>query len=230
MQPAETPKTHATSPLTASHRELDAMACGRTRLYLVRHGELTTSREWRYVGHSDVDLNDAGVAQIKKLARRLQREAIDVLFCSDLRRTVHSARLIGEALGLQPLPDPAFRELNLGCWEGLTRDEIIARFPQEFDARSRDIAAYRIEGGESFEDLQHRVVARLSEVLEVYTGKNVLLVAHGGVNRVILCHALGLALQNLARIDQAYACLNIIDYFDGMPVVRLFNETVEPDR
>ena len=204
------------------------MACGRTRLYVARHGELTTSHEWRYVGHSDVDLNPAGVAQIERLARRLRGEPIDVLVCSDLRRTLHSARLIGDVLDLRPQPDRAFRELHLGRWEGLTREEIIARFPDEFEARVRDIAAYRIEGGESFEDLQRRVVARLEEVLDGHAGKNILLVAHGGVNRVILCRALGLPLANLARIDQAYGCLNIIDYFDGTPVVRLLNETPEP--
>jgi len=200
---------------------------GRTRLYLARHGELTTSQDWRYVGHLDVALNSAGIAQIQRLGRYLlQQDPIDLILSSDLQRTVHSARLIGDLLGRTPVAEPAFRELHLGCWEGMTRDEILERYPREFEERSRDIARYRIAGGESFADLQERVIARLTEVCEEHRGRNILLMAHGGVNRVIICHMLGLALEHLARLDQAYACLNIIDFFDGTPVLRLLNQTV----
>ena len=207
------------------HRDSEQMSAGRTRLYLVRHGELVTSHEWRYVGHMDVALNDKGRAQIARLARRLSMEKIDTLLSSDLMRTVESAGIIGRAIGLEPAADPAFREIHLGRWEGFTREEIIERFPQEFDLRSLDIAGYRIQGGESFADMRDRVLPKLTALLEQYRGNNILLVAHGGVNRVILCHALGLDLKMVPRIDQAYGCLNIIDYFNGVPVVRLMNET-----
>ena len=210
---------------SSSHHEPDQMSAGRTRLYLARHGELVTSHEWRYVGHLDVALNDKGRAQIARLARRLSMEKIDVLLSSDLMRTVESAWIIGTAIGLEPAAEPAFREIHLGRWEGLTRQEIVERFSQEFDFRSLDIANYRIQGGESFADVRDRVIPRLTACLEQHPGKNLLLVAHGGVNRVILCHALGLDLNMLTRIDQAYGCLNIIDFFDGVPVVRLMNET-----
>ena len=210
---------------TISSRDLELMSSGRTRLYLVRHGELVTSHEWRYVGHMDVALNDNGRAQIARLARRLSMDKIDTLLSSDLQRTVESACIIGRAIGLEPAAEPAFREIHLGRWEGLTREEIIKNFPQEFDLRSLDIPGYRIQGGESFADMRDRVIPRLTACLEQHPGKNLLLVAHGGVNRVILCHALGLDLNMLTRIDQAYGCLNIIDFFDGVPVVRLMNET-----
>jgi alpha-ribazole phosphatase len=206
-------------------RDSQQMSSGRTRLYLVRHGELVTSHEWRYVGHMDVALNDKGRAQIARLARRLSMEKIDTLLSSDLMRTVESAWIIGRAIGLEPAAEPAFREIHLGRWEGFTREEIIERFSQEFDLRSLDIAGYRIQGGESFADLRDRVLPKLTALLEQYRGNNILLVAHGGVNRVILCHALGLDLKMVPRIDQAYGCLNIIDYFNGVPVVRLMNET-----
>lgn len=216
---------NASSPGFSLSSELEQMSVGRTRLYLARHGELVTSHEWRYVGHMDVVLNDKGRAQIARLARRLSMEKIDVLLSSDLMRTVESAWIIGRAIGLEPNADPAFREIHLGMWEGLTREEIMARFTQEFDLRSSDIVHYRIQGGESFIDMRDRVIPRLTACLDQHRGKNVLLVAHGGVNRIILCHALGLDLKMMPRIDQAYGCLNIIDFFDGVPVVRLMNET-----
>jgi alpha-ribazole phosphatase len=209
---------------TISHRELEQMNAGGTRLYLVRHGELVTSQQWLYVGHMDVELNDTGRSQISRLAQRLSRETIDVLLASNLSRTMQSAEIIGNVIGLKPQPDPAFREVSLGQWEGLSRDQIIERYPEDFEQRSRDIVNYRIAGGESFADLRDRVIPRLKEVLKEHQGKNLLLVAHGGANRIILCHALGLDLTMMTHIDQAYGCLNIIDFFDGMPVVRLMNE------
>jgi alpha-ribazole phosphatase len=209
---------------TASHRELEQLD-NRTRLFLVRHGELTTSREWRYVGHLDVDLNETGVEQMKKIGDRLQHEQVDVLFSSDLQRTRKSAEIIGGKIGLTPQANPAFREINLGEWEGLTRDEIVAKFPADFEERSQNLPYFRIRNGESFADLRNRVIQQIEIVLDAYKGKNIALIAHGGVNRVIITHVLGMDLTNLTRIDQAYGCLNIIDYFDGMPVLRLLNST-----
>ena len=207
---------------TASHRELEQLD-NRTRLLLVRHGEITTSREWRYVGHLDVDLTETGVKQMKRIGERLKNERVDVLLSSDLQRTRKGAEIIGTMIGLKPQPNAAFREINLGEWEGLTRDEIVAQFPVDFEERSQNLPYFRIRNGESFADLQARVIRQIETVLEEYKGKNIALIAHGGVNRVIITHVLGMALSNLTRIDQAYGCLNIIDYFDGMPVLRLLN-------
>lgn len=207
-----------------SHRELESMQESRTRLCLVRHGELTTSKDWIYVGHLDVEMNDTGIEQIKRLAARLLGEEVDVIISSDLKRTAKSAEILGRMLGPSPMLDPDFREINLGLWEGLTRDEIVHKYKEDFNKRTSDISGFRVEKGESFVDLKNRVIPTLMSYLKEYNGKCILLVAHGGVNRVILCHVLGLDLNNLARIDQAYGCLNIIDYFDDMPVVRLVNE------
>jgi len=209
---------------TASHRELEQLE-NKTRLLLVRHGELVTSQEWRYVGHLDVELNETGIAQMQRAGERLKTEQVDVLLSSDLKRTKKGAEIIGGLLGLTPLPHREFREISLGQWEGLTRDEIVARFPEEFEARAKDLPNYRIKNGESFADLKSRVTQKLEQVLEEYRGKNIALIAHGGVNRIILTHVLGMDLSHLTRLDQAYGCLNIIDYFDGMPVVRLVNDT-----
>jgi alpha-ribazole phosphatase/probable phosphoglycerate mutase len=209
---------------SASHRELE-MLDNRTRLYLLRHGEVTTSHEWRFVGHMDVELTETGIHQMERAGARLKSENIDALLSSDLRRTKKGAKIIGSMLNLKPYPHADFREINIGRWEGLTRDEILTKYGEEFEGRSTNLSGYRISGGESFLDLKERVLKRLTFVLEQYQGKNIALVAHGGVNRVILCHVLGIDLNNLLRVDQDYGCLNIIDYFDAMPVVRLMNST-----
>ncbi len=199
------------------------LALGRTRLYLARHGELTTSSEWRYVGHMDIELNESGESQMRALGQQLQSEHIDIVFSSDLKRTVRSAELVAEQFDLEVSPCSAFREINLGHWEGLTMQEIVERFKEEFEERASRLAEFRVQDGESFVDVRDRAIPKLRDLLKQYEGKNILLVAHGGVNRVILCDALGLTLEHIPRIEQNYACLNIIDYYDGQPVVKLMN-------
>jgi len=99
----------------------------------------------------------------------------------------------------------------------------VEKYPQEYHQRLMNLAHYRIKGGESFKDLQLRVMKKLLSILNELKGKTIVLVAHGGVNRVILFDALNLDLQQLTKIDQAYGCVNIIDYYDDGPVVRLVN-------
>lgn len=195
----------------------------RTRLFFARHGETTTSAEFRYIGQSDVDITDTGYEQMIRLQERLRHEEIHAFFSSDLIRSRKGVDIIASCHSSAPVSCPEFREINLGIWEGLTREEIMERYPQEYLARSQDLAYSRIEGGESFRDLQVRVMEKLSQLLALWTGKTILLLAHGGVNRVILFEALKLDLALLPRIDQAYGCLNIIDYYEGGPVVKLVN-------
>jgi broad specificity phosphatase PhoE len=195
----------------------------RTRLYLARHGETTTSSEFRYVGHMDVDITENGVEQMKNLRDRLMNEDINALFCSDLLRSKKGAHIIGSIHDIDPIAHADFREINLGIWEGLTREEILEQYPEDYNNRLQDLAYTGIQDGESFKDLQVRVMKKLTIILEEWKGKNIVLLAHGGVNRVILFDALNLDLQLLPRIDQDYGCLNIIDYYEEGPVVKLVN-------
>jgi alpha-ribazole phosphatase/probable phosphoglycerate mutase len=207
-------------------KEHEKMKDQPTRLYLVRHGELVTSKEWRYVGQMDVELNDAGKQQIKKLSSRLSSEQIDRIFSSDLNRTIESAEIIGNKLGIINEPISEFREIDLGVWEGLTLEEIEERFPEDLVKRSEDIKDFRIINGESFSDLNKRVIPKVMDIIKNNAGKRILVVAHGGVNRVIIADALGLSIDNIPRLEQNYACLNIIDYYKTGPVVRLINEII----
>lgn len=195
----------------------------RTRLFIIRHGETTLSSEFRYIGHMDVDITENGVAQMNKLKERLKNEDITSLYCSDLIRAKKGAEIIAHYHNIDPIACKEFREINLGIWEGLKREEIMERYPQAYSQRLEDLAHFGIEGGESFRDLQIRVMKKLVSILNKSKGKNIVLVAHGGVSRVILFDALQLGLQLLPRIDQAYGCLNIIDYYKDGPVVKLVN-------
>lgn len=207
-------------------KEHEKMNDQPTRLYLVRHGELVTSKEWRYVGQMDVELNETGKKQIQNLSSRLSSEQIEMIFSSDLTRTIESAEIIGNKLEIINEPISELREINLGVWEGLTLEEIEESFPEDLVKRSEDIKGFRIINGESFSDVKKRVIPKLKDIIEGNVSKRILVIAHGGVNRIIIADALGLDINNIPRLEQNYACLNIIDYYKSGPVVRLINETL----
>src|SRR5208337_1578475 len=119
------------------------------------------------------------------------------------------------------------REINLGKWEGCTFADIEQRFPEEFRKRGSDIVSYRIPGGESFDNCNKRVLTAFQDILEASTG-NILIVGHAGVNRMILCHIMGVPLQDLFKIRQEYGCMNVIqENLAGLQVVMKVNNCDE---
>jgi broad specificity phosphatase PhoE len=146
------------------------------------------------------------------------------LYSSDLQRALKGAVIIGKRLGLEPQKVPALRELHLGRWEGLTREEATERFPDDAHLSFKDFATSKVKGGESLLDLGKRVLPAICEITERHRGEAVCLVLHGGVNRVILCDAMGLPVEKFFTIEQDYGCLNVIDLFpDGVKVVKMLN-------
>jgi len=194
-----------------------------TRLYLVRHGQVADGHTDRYHGHNDIALSAQGVKQFEKLAAQLQSLPLAGIYASDLTRAATGAQIISRGRDVTPQIIPEFREVNFGEWEGLNFKEIAERYPEELEARFKDLATFRIPGGESLTDVRLRALPRLTGLIEKHQQQAFLLVAHAGINRVILSDALGLSLEFLFRLDQNYGCLNIIDYFPDLAVVRLIN-------
>ena len=194
-----------------------------TRLYLVRHGRVAEGHTDRYHGHDDIGLSPEGEQQLNKLAQYLEPAPLAAVYATNLRRTQDGASRLCQGRGLEPQVIPEFREIHFGVWEGLTFAEISERYPEELNSRFKDLANFRIPEGESLSDVRDRVVPRLKKLVAEHPGQSLALVAHAGVNRVILCEALSLPLENIFRLDQNYGCLNIIDYFADFTVVRLLN-------
>jgi probable phosphoglycerate mutase len=89
--------------------------------------------------------------------------------------------------------------------------------------RGENLESYRPPGGESFSDLASRVVPVFGSIVKNAEGGNLLIVAHAGVNRVILCHGLGMPLANLFRICQDYGCMNILELSGGSLRLKAMN-------
>jgi len=194
----------------------------KTRIHLIRHGEVEGSH--RYNGHGDVHLTALGEDQYHQLKPRLDPDRISALYTSDLYRTVRGGEILGPYLGVEPVKVPQLRELNCGAWQGLSLSEIQSKRPAEWAARLADLENFRAPGGESLADLAARVLPALAEIVARHRGEEVLVVAHGGVNRVILMDAIGAPVSSMFSIEQLYCCMNVIDYYaDGNSVVKLLN-------
>lgn len=102
------------------------------------------------------------------------------------------------------------REINLGKWDGRPVAEIREKFPREWEKRGKDFTGYRPPLGESFSDLSRRVIPAFHKIATENQG-NILMVAHAGVNRMILCDLMHKKIDALFTIPQDYACLNLID-------------------
>lgn len=174
-------------------------------------------------GHTDVDITETGVIQMHTLAERLRLVPLDAIYATGLKRTEKGARIIGQYHTVPVITKLDLKEIFFGEWEGMPLDEIERMCPGELDKRYGDIIGYRPPGGENMTDVSKRVLNCLSEILKKEEGKHILIVAHGGVNRLILCDALGLPVESLFNIQQDYGCLNIIDYYPENRLVRLMN-------
>lgn len=196
-------------------------------IYLIRHGKIKLQEGCRfYIGQSDVPLTEEGRLQAKVLGEKLSRVKIDGVFCSDLSRSRDTAWEIGVKHGLLPQERADLREINLGKWEGLKFSQVADRYPQEFKQRGADIGYFRVPGGESFADCSNRVLAAFHHILQQPLNK-IVIVGHAGVNRLLLCHMLGMPLANLFRISQDYACLNIVLVGDFGYRLKLLNSQLQ---
>ena len=196
---------------------------GSRLIYLLRHGKIQNSGEQRrYIGQLDVPLDPEGIRQAERLRERLAPVEFQKIFCSDLERSRETARILAGANAGEVVVCPELREIHLGEWEGMSFAEVVRRFPEKFEARGRDIAYYRIAGGESFADCAQRMLPAYQKIV-AEKADPVAIVGHAGVNRLILCHLLGMPIANLFRIVQDFACVNVIQYNGVNPQVRLIN-------
>jgi alpha-ribazole phosphatase len=184
-----------------------------TRLYLARHGQVANHHELRYNGHFDVDITQKGCEQMEKLATFLKELPVGAVYSSDLVRAYRGAEIAAKALGLKNKKLSELREVCLGRWEGLSMNEVKEKFPEEANLRFRDLAHHRVAGGENIVDLSNRVIPATENLLKLHRGESIFVLAHGGVNRTIICNALSLPLEHFFKIEQNYGCLNIIDYY-----------------
>ncbi len=166
-----------------------------TRFWLARHGETDWNREGRFQGQADLPLNAIGLKQARRLAALLAEADLQALYCSDLQRALQTASIIGARLGLAPIQDCRLREMRLGEWEGMLKEQIIAVDPQLWERRELDPLHVKPPGGENLLELAERVWPAADQIARQYPGRQVLLVAHGVSLACLICRARSLPLE-----------------------------------
>ncbi|HDZ62136.1 MAG TPA: alpha-ribazole phosphatase [Nitrospirae bacterium] len=205
------------------------------KLYLIRHGETEGADAKRYKGHIDVPLSDNGIKQMERLSKYIhqliahssQSTKLNAVYTSDLSRAVKSAEIIARPHGLEPVVMKDLKERNFGLWEGMSFDEIKEKYPDEFQAWADNPVKFSPINGENTIEVRDRAVRAIDKIFADDKAQKIAIVCHGGISRVILCHFLGIPLENIFRIEQDFAAVNIIDLFDGFPVVKLINYRVQ---
>lgn len=198
-----------------------------TRLYLVRHGATGLTAEDRFSGAVGVDLSEEGRGQAARLGERLHDEGITALYSSPLSRTMETARIVSARCALPIETRDGLREISHGRWEGLTRREVEARYPAEYAAWEEDPFTFAPEGGESGVAVLARALPVVREVVTRHQGARVLVISHKATIRLVLSSLLGFDPRGYRdRLDQAPACVNVLDFRDPVRVrLMLFNDT-----
>lgn len=199
------------------------------RLVLVRHASSTWNDERRIQGQLDPPLSAKGREQAERVAARFRGVAVEGFYSSDLRRAVETAAAIGRELGREPELVPELREVALGDWEGLNRDEIKARYPDEWE-RWRDHPSWDIvPGSEGTDAFEGRVGAVLDRLLARHGTGRVIVVTHGGVIQVALLRVVGRSSNGLFPFTIANTSLTVLEGSPERLVVGRVNDTCHLD-
>ena len=178
-------------------------------IFLLRHGAIDNPPPRRFLGRTDLPLNADGLRQARDLGRWLGAIPFRRVCASPLARAVETAALVSGRPAAAIERIDALVEIDLGAWEGLSLAEVQVRFPGEYEQRGQDLAAYRTPGGESFSEVADRACPALADLARDMPGP-LLVVAHMGVNRVVLSRLLGRPLALLLDIPQAYLAVNVL--------------------
>jgi probable phosphoglycerate mutase len=181
-------------------------------LFVVRHGATEWSSARRFAGSRDIPLSEDGRRQCEAVARALAESRPDAVWASPLERARTSAEILTRPHRLPVRLDGAFREMGFGQWEGLTREEVAARFPHEWQVWRTSPTRVSAPGGESLAAVAERVAAALDVLRDQYDGQTVILVTHAMVVRLLVLAALGLELDRLWTVEATPGGISELEY------------------
>jgi probable phosphoglycerate mutase len=200
---------------------------------LARHGETTWNRDGRVQGWAPTPLTDRGHEQAAALGTHLAAtHDVDRVVSSDLRRARETARYVARETGLEPTADPAWRERDFGCLQGLPSSVLFERYPEyALTASGAAAATARPEGGETLVETRERVLDGWDRLRRgVGPDETVVVVAHGGPNRLLLGAVMGYdVVDSVLGVGQDNCAINEIRP-DDPRVVRQNDTDYLPER
>jgi len=203
------------------------------KLILVRHGETYWNDERRIQGgDSDIELNDTGLEQVRKLATFLENEPITAIFSSPLQRATATAKVIASHHQLPVEIDQGLRELRVGELEGMSVSNLSTTFSQFLMQWWQDRGTMKLPNGESLVELQQRAWKVIESLLERYKTSpehnkdaTVVVVSHYFVTLVIILKALDLPLDFFTKFKLDLGGVSILEFRDYGARLLTFNDT-----
>lgn len=196
-----------------------------SRLILIRHGESTWNRERRIQGQLDPPLSEDGVAQARRVAGRLERREVEALYTSDLLRAAQTAEPIAASLGVDAEPMVELREIFLGEWEGMHTDDLAARYPDAWDAWTREPSWDIVPGGEGAVAFEARVESTIDRIFERHPHGDVVVITHGGVIQIALHQVVGRTSHGIFAFRISNASISVVERRGGRKVIARVNDT-----
>ena len=188
----------------------------RTKIIIQRHGESEGNANHLYLGHTDLPLTEKGREQARLAADSLKDEKIDVIYSSDLKRAYQTAEPHAALRGLTVNTSEQLREVFAGDWDGLSSDEILTKYSEEFFSR-RTYRDFVYPGGESIQQLSLRMYNEIMKIAKENDGKTILIVSHSAAIRSFWYYFCGYTTEN--TLDSVKFMVNssysIFYYEDG---------------
>lgn len=203
------------------------------KIMLVRHGKTAWNGTGRIQGHSDVELEDIGIEQARKLAAFCPFNKVDAIYSSDLKRARVTAQILADKFGLTVTVMPELREVHFGDWEGRRFSELEKTEPDNVEKFFRRPDELKIPNAETFAETQARAMSAIKKIIAAHQSDEnaqVIAVTHGAINRTIICAALEIPIRKMWAISQFNTAVNVLRVDDGYFTVELVNSTAHLDR
>lgn len=195
-----------------------------TTVLLVRHGRTPTTGKVLPGRAKGLHLSDEGRRQAEAAAERIASlGSVDALYCSPLERTRETAAPIAKALGTRAVTDRGLLECDFGDWTGESLAKL-SKLP-EWRTVQQAPSTFRFPNGESFTEMQVRIVSAIDRLRAQHPGGTIVCVSHADPIKAVIAHAVGTHIDLFQRIVVSTCSISALSWFDGGPVVLAVNTT-----
>lgn len=196
-----------------------------TKIFLIRHGQSEWNKLNKIQGQKNTILTELGEKQALYMGNRLINEKIDIIYTSDLKRAYDTAKIISNEINKPLISSDAIREINFGPWEGLNTEELLDKYKDEYLTWNKEPDKLNMDGVETLEDLKNRGMKYINNIIKENQNKNIAIVSHGAMLKVIILGLLGMEMSYYKNISLNNVSLSIVECRDYNNVLTLLNDT-----
>jgi broad specificity phosphatase PhoE len=172
-----------------------------TLVHVIRHGRTALNAAGRFRGLADPPLDEAGLAEVSATAAGLRGRSVGWIATSRLLRARQTADAAARVVGIEPVMDPGLLDVDMGAWEGLTKDEAATRDPEAFATYLEDPRAATVPGGDALAEVEARILAAIAQLATAHPGGEVVAVSHEASIKLLISGLLGLDGADVWSLD-----------------------------